>query len=417
MIKKFIASICLLSAIGTFAQEGTASPYSFYGIGEVKFKGSNENRAMGSLSIFPDSTHVNLQNPAGFAGLKFTTFSLGGSFTTTKLVTNTDDGKAQRTTVDYMAIGLPLGKKFGAGFGLIAYSSVGYKIQSQDNINVETNNRYSGTGGVNKVFFSLGYKINSNFSIGANADYHFGEIETSSLESLDPIQFGTRELNRSEVSGLGFNTGLMYSQKLKEKMSVFASLTYTPESRLNFGNERNIATVRISGSSDPTVVDQQDIDVADTKVTLPSRFAFGAGVGEERKWLVGAEMTFSQSGDLTNRFEDIDNATFENATRISVGGYFIPDYDSFSSYFKRITFRAGLRHENTGLILNGKSIEDTAATFGLGFPISGSLSNINVGIEYGKRGTKVANLVEENYLNFTLSLSLNDKWFVKKKYY
>ena len=104
-----------------------------------------------------------------------------------------------------------------------------------------------------------------------------------------------------------------------------------------------------------------------------------------------------------------------NGKRVAIGGYFIPQYNSFTSYLKRITYRGGLRYENTGLIVNDKAIDDMAVTLGLGFPMTGSFSNINVGMEYGRRGTKAADLVRENYLNFTVSLSLSDKWFVKRK--
>lgn len=412
MIKKVIVSICLLFTIGTFAQEGTASAYSFYGIGDIKFKGNFENRAMGGLSIFPDSTHVNLQNPAGYAGLKLTTLTLAGSYNTTNLRTNTGEGKSRRSTIDYLAIGLPITKKIGVGFGLMPYSSVGYKIQSAG----DTDRQYTGTGGVNRAFLGLGYKINKNFSIGVNADYNFGEIETTSLEFLDFIEYGSRELNISTVRGLSFNTGVMWNRKINSKLDLFASAIYTPEGSLRLTNERNIATVQRTTSTDPIIVDPQDIDVADTKIKLPSKIAVGAGVGEVKKWLVGAEYTFSKSSSFGNRFDDITNATFENSSKISVGGYFIPDYDSFTSYIKRMTYRAGFRHENTGLVIADKAINDTALTFGLGFPVAGSFSNINLGVEYGKKGTKDLNLVEENYVNFTLSLSLNDRWFVKRKY-
>jgi hypothetical protein len=33
---------------------------------------------------------------------------------------------ARRTTIDYLAVGLPM--EIGVGFGLIPYSSVGYKL-------------------------------------------------------------------------------------------------------------------------------------------------------------------------------------------------------------------------------------------------------------------------------------------------
>ena len=88
MIKKIIVSICLLFSFAIFAQEGTSSPYSFYGIGDVKFKGTAENRAMGGLTIYSDSIHLNFQNPGSYSNLKLTTFSLGGTYLTTDLSTN-----------------------------------------------------------------------------------------------------------------------------------------------------------------------------------------------------------------------------------------------------------------------------------------------------------------------------------------
>jgi hypothetical protein len=48
-------------------------------------------------------------------------------------------------------------------------------------------------------------------------------------------------------------------------------------------------------------------------------------------------------------------------------------------------------------------------------PLGNRLSNVNVGFEYGKKGTTSNGLLEENYFNFRLSLSLNDIWFRKRK--
>jgi hypothetical protein len=84
-------------------------------------------------------------------------------------------------------------------------------------------------------------------------------------------------------------------------------------------------------------------------------------------------------------------------------------------------YRGGLRYENTGLVIQNpgypdKSITDFAANIGLGMPLSGTFTNINIGLEIGKRGTKYANLVEENYVNLSVGLSLSDRWFVKRKY-
>jgi hypothetical protein len=55
-------------------------------------------------------------------------------------------------------------------------------------------------------------------------------------------------------------------------------------------------------------------------------------------------------------------------------------------------------------------------SFGLGIPAGGLFSNINTTVEFGKRGTTDQNLVEENFINFQFSLSLNDRWFIERKY-
>jgi hypothetical protein len=149
---------------------------------------------------------------------------------------------------------------------------------------------------------------------------------------------------------------------------------------------------------------------------MASRLGIGAAFGQSKKWMVGAEFTAIGSGSQNNRFEDIPNTSYENGFRCVLGGYYVPKYNSFSDYWKRITYRAGFRADKTGLVVNGKSIEDTAATLGFGFPLNSTFSNINLGIEYGKRGTRDGGLVEENYLNFSVGLSFNDRWFVRRKY-
>ena len=159
MIKKILVSFGLLFALSSNAQEGTASPYSFYGIGDVKFKGAVENRSMGGVSVFSDSIHMNLQNPAHLASLKLTTFAVGGTSLSTTLKTENAKEKARRVTLDYLAVGIPAGK-LGIGFGVIPYSSVGYKInQSADETN-QFNTQYNGIGGINKVFFATLNGIN-----------------------------------------------------------------------------------------------------------------------------------------------------------------------------------------------------------------------------------------------------------------
>lgn len=422
MIKKIIVSICLLFSLAIYAQESTSSPYSFYGIGDIKFKGSVENRSMGSISVLQDSIHINIQNPAQLACLKITGLALGGTYANTKSKTETQEAKARRTSLDYMIVGIPVGK-VGIGFGLIPYSSVGYKIGRTAYVTNNNNDtirsiisRYNGIGGVNKVFLGFGYRLTKNINIGGDLQYNFGTIETKSLQYQTDLQYGSRENNVSDLRGVNFDLGITYQTKLNSKYSFFSSLAYTPEALLTSGNTRNIEIVQLLTTEAIIVIESQNITVEDTKIKLPSKLSFGSGFGELKKWLVGGEITFTQNSVMSNRFTDINGATFENSVRYSLGGFFIPNYNSYSSYYKRIVYRGGVRYENTGLVIQDKSITDFAANIGLGIPLSGTFTNINIGLEIGKRGTKYYNLVEENYINLSVGLSLSDKWFVKRKF-
>jgi len=410
MIKKIILVGVFLFSLQSIAQ-ATSSPYSFYGIGEVKFKGTIENRSMGGLGILSDSIHINLQNPAALSSLKLTTFTAAGTFSPTVMKSNTVEEKAQRTSLDYLAMAFPAGKLV-FNLGLMPYSAVGYKILYVDYVNNEREISI-GKGGLNNVFVGAGYRINPKLSVGAQLTYNFGEISHSFTFLKGTNQFNTKELNTSKLNGLSFNTGLTFSTKIANKLEFVSSATFSPEMRLNSTNSRNIAKTTYNSQGVEVVFGSSDIEIADTKIKTPSKVTFGAGVGKSKNWFLGIESSFLSQANYNIVYP---KASFESANKISLGGYFIPKYNSFNKYFEKITYRGGFRHENTGLIVNSQSIKDTAFTLGLGLPLNGTFSNINIGCEFGKRGTKNAGLIQENYTNISIGLSFNDKWFQKRKF-
>ncbi|MWB95795.1 hypothetical protein GON26_15610 [Flavobacterium sp. GA093] len=407
MIKKFIISACLLISFVSFAQQGTSSPYSFYGLGDVKFNGTLENRSMAGVSVEQDSIHINVNNPASYASLRQTTFTVGGTFATSKLKNETETSKAQRSTFDYLLVGIPMGK-LGVGFGLIPTTSVGYKIKNDNSAGPEgsRSSQFEGSGGLNKVFFGAGYEIKKNWTIGADVQYNFGRIETNSIEAITGIPVSTVETNVTTLSGINFNLGTMYQRKIDTKLNLYTSLNYTFGTTLKSENTR---LIRTDLEVDDQVTDNRDLE-------LPSRFTVGAGLGEARKWLIGTSVAFQGKGEYENYYNTSDDVRYEKSSKYAIGGYYIPNYTSFSSYFKRITYRAGFKYEKIGLVVNSESIKDVGVSLGAGFPVTGQFSNVNFGIEFGKKGTVTANLIQENYINFSLSFSFNDKWFVKSKF-
>lgn len=412
MIKKTTA-LFLFITLSLSAQEGTFSPYSFFGVGNNTFKGTTENRSMGGLSVFSDSIHLNLQNPASYSKLKLTTFSVAASANSLELEENSTTDNVNFSTFDYIAIGIPL-KKFGIGFGLKPLSAVGYEIQNFEGDFAESLN---GRGGINTAYLSGGMEVFNNLSLGASINYNFGNIENKNIVVQDGIERASREINSSNLRGFTFDIGLQHEYRFKKKYLIRSSLSYSPETSLDIDNDRQLATIVFGNDGSEIVVDNNDALTTSSKVDFGSKISAGLGIGQERMWFVGLEYLYQSESDFDainfNNSVDVD---FVSSSQIKLGGFFIPRYNAPRGYFNRVVYRAGLRYSQTGLDFKNESIDEFGISFGLGLPAGQFFTNINLGAEYWTRGTTSNNLLQENYLSFFVSLSFNDLWFQKPKY-
>lgn len=418
MLKHILIAFVALVSLNTVAQEGSASPYSFYGVGEIKFRGTVENKSMGGISMYSDSIHLNMLNPASLGKLKMTNFNIGGNQKFTTLKTSEEEAKGSTTTLDYIAVGLPMGK-LAMSFGLMPYSSVGYKTGFTDPKTADIGEgRYEGSGGINRGFVAAGYQLTDKLSLGLELNYSFGKITTEAIEitSDEPDHYDTMETNETSLNGLGLNLGINYTTKLKNNLEFVSGLTYSPQVNLDSENYRRLSSIKFNSNGQVSGV--RDIIESDTEVIdidLPSKLTLGAGIGKPKKWFAGIDISTIGTNKLNNRTFNNSETDFKNATRVALGGFYIPKYNSLTNYGSRITYRAGMRYENTGLVIRNEDINEFGISFGVGLPVGRKLSNVNLGIEYGSRGTTTSNLVKENFINLNISLSLNDKWFQKRK--
>jgi hypothetical protein len=165
-------------------------------------------------------------------------------------------------------------------------------------------------------------------------------------------------------------------------------------------------------------VSDLDLEASNLKnntVKIPSVTTLGLGIGADKKWLLGASYTIQEMGSFSSTFLSQSNVAYSDASTLRVGGYYVPDYAPFASFFKRATYRFGIRLVNTGMQVNNQAIKDFGTNIGVGLPMGGTFSNLNIGIEMGALGTSKAGLIKENYLSLRVGLSLNDRWFLKRK--
>lgn len=414
MIRSFLIVIAALISFSAMSQQRTSSPYSFFGLGQQTFKGTVENRAMGSIRTYSDSIHVNLRNPASYGNLRLTTYSVGATHTENWATDGIENNTFNNTTIEYVSIGIPISRKAAFGFGLVPFQSVGYRIGGIED-NVFTN--FEGRGGLNRAYFSIGANILDGLSIGAEVRYNFGEENNSSSVVLEGVQLGTNETNDSDFSGLSWNLGLHYSKLLSESREIQFAATFSPENNITSINNRTISNVTLAGTSE-FLSNTQVLDESRERFKLPSEFTLGIGYGQRLKWFLGAEYTQRGSSVTTNRSFSPAVTRFTDSNSYRIGGYYIPDYNSITSYWERVTYRAGFRYDETGLNINGQDITEFGMSFGMSVPIgqTNAFSNANFSFEYGQRGTTTNGLIKEDFFSISIGLSLNDKWFQKLKY-
>jgi hypothetical protein len=78
-------------------------------------------------------------------------------------------------------------------------------------------------------------------------------------------------------------------------------------------------------------------------------------------------------------------------------------------------YRFGIKSEKKSIIVNNLPINQFSLNLGVGLPLSG-LSKANLGFEFGQIGEENNLIVKENYWSIRLGLSLNDIWFIRRKY-
>ena len=421
MIKEIIVIAILFISTLSFSQSTSSSPYSLFGIGDQVHLKSVEEIAMGQMGGALNSEYqLSFTNPASYGALNWTTYVFSGA---NKMnVVNDGDGSdlSSAAALTYIALGIPIKGNQGLSFGLQLNTAVGYSLIDQEFEGEELVevDRYYGNGGTNRVYLGYGYQFPFNLALGAEIAYIFGSIDNNVFNRRQGVHLATKHITDSNIKGTSYKLGAQYTPKINSKMRLKLGLAADLESTLRENGDQLLYSLVNSEDDTGFPVDTLASSSFTATIKSPLKTVISAGIGQDNKWFVGAEYTFQNALEFEGGFYNvIDFYRYEQFSNISVGGFYLPKINSISSYFERVTYRAGFNYQKTGLVVSDTEINEYGISFGVSLPIGLKLSNVNLGFEIGKRGTTDNNLVEENFYNFRLSLSLNDKWFAKRKIY
>ncbi len=419
MIRKTIIFTSLILSGVVFGQNTNSSIYSFFGIGE-----SNENKTVRQLNMggvgvsYADYYHFNLSNPASLSSLRLVNYGLGVFNKAIKIKSNEGNKKSSSFSISNLNLSFPFGKKAGFSIGIMPNSRTGYTLikksyDTEEKLNGVTISE--GKGGTNKIFSGIGYNIYKGISLGIHTEYLFGNTTKITKQQQVEDDLTTIYKSSSNLRGFLFTAGIQGKLKLNKKTTLRAGATFRPKSTLRDIRNNYMYSVGVNIPGDTI----QNIHSTKRR-TIPSKISLGIGIGQDYKWFAGIDYTSRGKYDFTlATLSNNIKAKYNASSKINIGGFYTPKFNSAVSYWDRVTYIGGFFYENTGInIKNGSNFEkikNYGITFGIELPTGNGSSNLSIGFELGKKGTTSNNLVEENYGTLRIGVSLNDKWFRKPK--
>ena len=415
-MRKLSILFILISFFG-YSQRTSYSPYSYFGVGETNFSATVENQMMGGNTAYYDSVHQNMNNAASLSKLKFVNYSVGVDLKNTSYLSSSTNEKSTAAAINYISVAIPT-KLLSFSFGIKPKTSVGYLLENDDKSkNPPELNRFTGSGGVSNAFVSIGFELFKNWGFGFSSSYAFGNLNHYHTKILENIELYTRVSSESSVSGLDYNFSTVYQKTFNEKITLYSSIIYQPEANYKSRNNQIISTIDPNSSfgGDFEEIDLSAVGLKNTNIKIPNSLSFGLGLGQDKKWFLGFNYMKNDEGGYKNELMGLDNVEFKSSQTYSIGGFLLPEYNSFTNYFKTLTYRFGVRYKNGGLYVNNQQINEIGVNFGFGIPLAG-ISSANLGFEFGQRGTTKASLIKEKFFSIRLGVSLNDLWFIRSMY-
>lgn len=420
------------------AQSLSQSPYSIYGIGDQPLSTLTTHLGMGNTQLaLINPSLINAQNPATFAQTTKPLFNFDLKSETLVLDNGASSQSNNLVYLRNLSFAFPLlikedrKRNAGLSFGLLPRSHMGYEVLTEDETGLgPTDYSFSGDGGINEMYLGFGFELIRDsgsvniLSIGARGQYVFGSFEQNKYTVFEP-SVNASNLGResqTEISSADANIGVFYSRKLylnNDQMDGVISFGayFKPAMRLN-ASQKDQAFTFENEVNDLSTIDTLTNNASDIRITSPASYGLGVSYMLNNQWMLGSDFSFTQWSAL-----EVDgvNSNLNDATLLTFGAEYTPDYEAKKNPLKYMHYRAGFSFQQTRLNISGAQPLRYGINLGLGIPLlaSRSKSVFNIGFEYARREAASVAVAEEYFnLQFGVSIapSIIDGWFNRRKY-
>lgn len=401
---------CLLP-YQTMAQTNGGSSYSIFNIGDINTGSTAASVGRGGIEAgVPTPGIINSINPAGWGDLEYVTIQFGLNFQQYQVSDARGTVSQNNTKIQEFAVAFPYAKNNGGtiAFSLRPYSTVNYRTQLERDVpTIDSTTRglinYNGHGGISRAQLGSSYSPAEWLTLGLAGNMYFGSITTTSS-----VTFANSTLNPATYDkfdryvGYGATLGLVVQPSEDIRVGIAAETGGT------LNRDRLERSTTIENNS--RFIDTTETSESDLKLPIRLTAGVSAVTGRFGLALEGNTQLWS-----TDQF-----STARNSMRVAAGVDRLPNPSVNATGFERWTFRFGGFFENTYYLLPGGGISHYGVTLGARYPITGTnalnaSTAIDLGLEFGKRGTTANGLTEELYGRVTVGLAVSELWFVRRR--
>lgn len=421
---------------GNVFGQAASSPFSAFGIGEYNGPATATQQGMAGVGVSnPQYLYINTLNPAllvfNGGGKDFqgglTTFQAGilGEKRTISDATNRD--KSIGGNLNYLAICFPIKKtRWVTAVTSQPYTTLNYKFSYDQQVPDQTDTLHfleKGEGGINQVSWANGVAINRHLSVGGKVNYLYSTIENSFTNTISLGQqvplFQPDVHQRYYYRGFQFSGGVslhldsLFDKNHKKKNYVL-NIGATYDFKTDLKTDYLQTLIRNDATGSAVTTDTLTTD-GSGKTTIPAMVQLGVSFGRVStgtSWMLAFDARLT---DYTKfGFLPTQETPTTKGLRLASGFELTPNLAGFGSYFKAITYRAGVSMEKYPYLVNGNALNDFGTNFGLSFPLRGC--SIDLAGRWGRRGTINDNTITEKYFKLYFGVTFNDRWFVKRRF-
>ena len=433
MNKQIICTaFAVVLALSGYAQSGTNSPYSQYGIGVLSDQSQGFSRGMNGVGLaYRKGNAVNTLNPASYSAVDSLTmiFDVGLSGQITNFKEGNTKVNAKNADFEYLVGSFRLMPKVGASFGVLPLSNIGYSYSAStylDETYGTVSETYSGSGGLHQAFIGLGWNVVKNLSVGANVSYVWGTYERSVSTSSSSYVNTLSKDYTCNVNSYYIKLGAQWVKPLNTTDMLTLGATVGLGHDLHSNPTCDIVNINTqSAASDTTRF------VVNNGLKLPMSYGVGAAWTRGDKWFVGADFTLNQWGSLDfpdyykNANGDMTYALrsglLKDSYKVNVGVDYVPS-PAGQRLLGRVHYRFGAGYATPYYYINGKEgPKEMSVSAGFGIPLQKVAWNsrghmrpvLNISAQWAHTSAK--DLITENTFRVNVGLTFNERWFAKWK--